>query len=197
MKMKKITSVVSAIIISVVFSVSASARDIEQGTLEVGGDLDISISSTDVDTEGGSKTDTDTQSFDASVLYYFQKNVGLGVLWSYENAEATTGASSAEVTTILIGPQLSFNLSLNDKTNARLEGTVFYGSTEVNDSVSTVEADGFGWGIAGGLSYFVTESVSLNGGVTFISLTEEIDSTNADIDVDSLSFGVGISVYIN
>lgn len=78
-----------------------------------------------------------------------------------------------------------------------MKGAVFAVSTEVSASSSTtVKADGFGWAVQGGLSYFVTESVSFDGGITYSSLSTEVDSTNADIDATNLSVGVGISVYI-
>lgn len=195
--MNKLITVAAIFLVSVVFSKAILAKEIQQGTVEIGGELDLSFSSAEVEPEGSTKTKTDTQTIDTSVAYYFAPNVALGVLWSYENSEATRGTFSTESTTILIGPQLTFNVSLNDKTSFRLKGAVFTSSVEINtSSLETVEADGFGWAVQGGLSYFVMESVSLNGGIAYSSLSMEIDTTNEDVDFTNLSIGVGISVYI-
>lgn len=112
--MNKIFIVVAIFLVSVVFSKAVLAKEIQQGTVEISGELDLSLSSTEVEPEGSIKTETDTQTIDTSISYYFAPNVGLGVLWSYENSEATRGTASAEITTTLIGPQVTLNISLND-----------------------------------------------------------------------------------
>jgi len=194
--MNKIITFAGVFLVSVVFSEAILAKEIQQGTVEISGELDLSFSSTEVESGGGRKTKTDAQTFDTSISYYFSPNVGLGVLWSYENSETTDGYFSTEITSTFIGPQLTFNISLDDKTSFRLKGAVFAVSTEVNISSSTAEDDGFGWAVQGGISYFVMESVSFDGGITYSSLSIEENSSNAGIDATNLSVGVGISVYI-
>ncbi len=194
---KSIIIVTVFFLLSVVFSEAILAKEIQQGTVEVSGGFDLSFSAVDVDVEGDIVREIDTQMIDTSISYYFTPNIGLGVLWRYENSETTSRTFSTEVTTNIIGPHLTFNLSLNDKTSLKLKGAVLITSTEFSSSFSTTEeADGFGWAIQGGLSYFVMESVSFNGGIAYSSLSTEIDSTNTDFDVTDLSVGVGVSVYI-
>jgi len=193
---KSVIIIAVMFLVSVVFSGSVLAKEIQRGTVEISGGTNVSFSSTEIKPEGRTKTEIDTQAIDASVLYYFSPNVGVGMLWNYQDYETTTGTFSFEQTTTLIGPQLAINVSLNDKTSFKLKGSVFVSSTEVSDSWSKTKSDGFGWAVWGGLSYFVMESVSFNGGITYASLSTEDDFNNADTDTTNLSVGVGISVYI-
>lgn len=178
-------------------STTGHARDLNQGTIEIGGDLDLSMVSLEVKPEGGDKVETDTTTLSASALYYVVQNVGVGITWDYMSDEAKVAGDKAETTTNMIGPTAAYNISLNDKTSLKVLGAVVMSSTELSGtSISTTKIDGFGWTIGGQLSYFLNDFVSLNGSLQYLSLSLEEDDTKTDVDTTGFGAGVGLSVYL-
>lgn len=100
-------------------SAALHAKDIEQGTVAVLGDLDLSFTSSTLDF-GGGEIDTDTTSVSASALYFLSRNFALGFRWSYENEEASAQGMSSETTMNTIGPAAALNFSMNDNTSLQL-----------------------------------------------------------------------------
>jgi len=172
------------------------AKEVPVGTIEISGDLDISVTSFETKTEGTDNTDTDTQAVSASFLYYPLNNIGIGLAWEYESSESVTNGSKYEQTVNLIGPGVSFHFSVNDNLNIKLIGAIAKSAAEFSSNGSTTEADGFAWVISGGIAYFVTESVSLDASVRYLSISQEIDSDSTDIDSSGLATGLGLSVYL-
>ena len=187
--MKTLFTLVLSCCFSVILFSNALAKDIEKGAIEIGGGLDISMSSTD--TEANSTVSTDTQTIDITSLYFLQNNIGLGINWLYENSETKSGGTTSEIKTNIIGPIVKGNFSLNENVSAYLEGGVGVVFLESG----SVDADGFAWAVETGVSYFITKTVALNAGVHYQSSKVETDNTNIDIDIDGMSFGIGISVF--
>ncbi len=190
--MKTIFTLVLSCCFSIILASNAFAKDIKKGTVEIGGGFDISISSTDSEAEGASNISTDTEAIDLSTLYYLQNNIGIGVSWLYENSESKSGGLTAETKTNIIGPVVKGNLSLNENVNAYLAGSVGV----VDMESGSVKADGFAWGVETGVSFFITKTVALNAGVNYQSMSVETDDSNVDIDIDGMSFGLGITVFM-
>lgn len=167
-------------------SATASARNLSQGTIEVGGNSNFSLSSLETEV-GNSSFDTDSTTFDINGLYYVQPNLGVGLIWNYD----TTDSDGFESTTNFIGPAVAYNISLDPKMSLKIGGSLGLASYEDD---SNNDADGFGWELSGKLSYYVIDSVSVDGSVGYSSLSME-DDFNNEMDITGLSLGVGLSAY--
>ncbi len=182
-------------------SATVHARDIPKGTLELFGDLDISVVSQEVKIRDGfsqDTVDTDTNTISLSALYYVDTNLGIGILWDYESAKSSSGGVTAKTTTHVIGPGALMNISMNDKASLFLLGGFGFASIDYNDSIFGAEsADGFGYQFGGGIRYFVNDNVSFNSSVRYLSLTVDIDGSGEEIESTGISIGVGLSVFFN
>jgi len=179
-------------------SATAFSRDLAQGTIEIGGDLDLSLDSSELDITGSDTMDTDTTTLNATGLYYVAPNIGVGLIWNYDSTEVSGAGDKLEESSNLIGPAASYNLSLNDKTSLQFQGALALASIEVKDSFSgTTTIDGFGWVVGAQLSYFLTDAVSIDGSLVYTSLSLEEDETKTDVDSTGFGTGVGLTVYLN
>ncbi len=170
----------------------AVARDLPMGTVEIGGDFDIDISSTELEIEGIEALDTDTFTLSGDVLYYFSDNLALGITAAYENAEASSGGVSSEATTLLLGPALAYNISLNPGTSLKLQGAFVLADIDMDGD----SADGYGVTVAGTLAFFLGDNVSLDTTLRFVSASLEDDTFGLDFDLSGFSLGLGLTVYL-
>ena len=176
----------------------ALSKNLPQGTVEIGGDLDIGFTNTETTLTGSSVgTDTDTRTIEFMVAYYFAQNIGIGILWNNVDTDITSGSFSSNTNTNLIGPTIILNHSLSEPLNLVFRGALVLSDTTVSSSTTLTEgSDGNGFLIGGGLRYFAAESVSFDFTLDYVSLSEEIHSTNENFDTDGTRLGVGITVYI-
>ena len=185
--MKKTVIVLLALL---VLPATLWAMDINQGKLELSGKTAFDFSDTTTEVSGQPDTDTTTYSFEIDGLYYIANNLGLGLILQYENSEIEQGGFETDISSLLIGPQVTYNFPLSEKVSLFVNGAVGYAEAEVDDA----DADGWGWQVGAGLKYFLTNSASINGVVSYKALSLEDDSDN-DFDVDGVSVGVGFSIY--
>ena len=193
---KSLLSTVTASLLCL--STASYAHNINKGTIEIGGDLDFSVTSGELKPEqGNGKIETDFTTFSANALYYIQPNLGLGVIWDYESVEVDSGNAygKSESSAAAFGPIISYNISINEQTSFKLQGGITMISGEEND----VDIDGHGWLIGGGLSYFINKNISFDASLGYTSGTLEYDGDYSDNDIDSSGFGVGVglSIYLN
>lgn len=176
-------------------AMGAQARDMAQGTIEVGGDFDLSFSSLSRKSSGSNDTDVDVLDLRFDAVYYVVPNIGLGLLWTYESGTATRAGSSVDFSENAIGPLLVFNMSLNEQTSARLFANIAKYSGETSSTGITYTSDGTAWTAGGGISYFLNDNVSLNTNLRYLSISiEEEDGTTHD--TTGFDVGLGISVYL-
>jgi opacity protein-like surface antigen len=138
---------------------------------------------------GAADIDTTTWSIELDGHYYLMKNLGLGLILQYQDSEVEQGAAEIETSTLFIGPQIIYNFSLGEKVSLFVKGAVGYADAEFQSD----DADGWGWQVGGGLKYFLTNSASINAGVTYQSLSME--DGGGDVDTDGFNVGVGLSIY--
>jgi long-subunit fatty acid transport protein len=165
------------------------AMDIDPGKFELAGTTAFNFSDTETEVDGvAGDIDTTTWSFELDGNYYFMKNVGLGLILQYQDSEVEQGPNKIETSTLFIGPQIIYNIPLNEKVSLFVKGAVGYADAEFQND----DADGWGWQVGGGLKYFLTNSASINAGVTYQSLYME---DGGDVDTDGFNVGVGLSIY--
>ncbi len=182
-------------------SATGYARDLNQGTIEIGGGSGFSMDSFEFEPEGFPKTEVDITTLSARALYYVVQNIGVGIAWDYTSAETTFADYKAERTDHFIGPTAAYNISLNDRTSVKLLGAFVMASTDTSNTISgTSTIDGVGWTTGGQLIYFPNDFVSLNGSLQYRSVSLEDPSENSDtktnVDETALGAGVGLSVYL-
>ncbi len=183
-----------------ILSSAGHAHDIPQGTFELGGNLDLSVLSSETKLRGGGFVetfDTDTTTLELTGLYYIADNIGIGISWTYESEETSFEGDSMETTMHLFGPTARFNFSLNDNTSLFLRGSFGYASLEEKGSFfSTSSADGYMYSFGGGISYFFNDYVSLNGAIDYASVTVDIDSASSEIEISGVNVSLGLSIYL-
>lgn len=165
-------------------SLNAHAKNLQVGTVELSGTTEFSY--TDQELEDGTDIDIKTTELEVDALYYVLENLGLGLTVSYLEQEFENVDSSA----FSVGPQVLYNFSVSENASLFLKGSVVYAEAEVD----SIDADGWGWSVAGGAKYFINNHVSLNGSVGYASLSLE-DDFNNDADIKGFNFGVGFSLY--
>lgn len=173
------------------------ARNLDKGTIEIGGGLGLSTTSLEMKPEGSSKIETDSTALSANVLYYVAQNIGVGITWDYSSNEMKSSGYKFETTSNTFGPMAAYNISLNEKTSLKLGGALVMSSTEDKETgFATTTVDGYGWNLGGQLSYFLNDYVSLDGSLDYVSLSLEEDSTKTEIDTTGFAAGVGLTVYL-
>jgi opacity protein-like surface antigen len=166
------------------------AMDITQGRFEMSGQSNFNFSKMDIEVTGTPDADVTSTEFQIDGLYYLQKNLGLGLSILYDKTETEAAGASFDTSTFLIGPQVSYNIPLNEKVSLFVNGLAGYASVEIDGE----DADGWGYQIGGGLKYFFTNTTSINGTLSYQSLSMEDDFGN-DFDSSGVSVGVGLSIY--
>ncbi len=166
------------------------AMDINQGKIELSGQTKFNFSKTDIEATGSPDIDVTTFEFQLDGLYYLQKNLGLGLTILYDKTETEVAGASVDSSTFIIGPQVTYNIPLNEKVSLFVNGAVGYATAEFDNA----DADGWAYQFGGGLKYFLTNSASINGAVSYQSISLE-DDFNNDIDTSGVSVGVGLSIY--
>jgi len=166
------------------------AMDINQGKFELSGSTAFKFSDMTTEVTGSPDIDTTSYSFDFDGNYYFMKNFGLGLIFQYQKDEVEVSGVSSDSSTLLIGPQLTYNFPLSETVSLFINGAVGYATAEFDND----DADGWGWQVGAGLKYFFTNSVSINGSLKYQSLSLE-DDFNNDIDSSGFGVGIGLSMY--
>lgn len=190
---KALTAFVAMFLLSNV----AAAKGIGAGTTEIGGDLGLGMSSTTVEVEGF-KSDTDSTDVSVFVLRYFVPDLGFGIGWNYEATEYTSDFGWYDQSYYEIGPMVAFNVSMNPQTSVKLVGQFGLISSGYQDSTGdTDDADGTFWSGGARLSYFLTDSASLNAIVQYTSRSLDLSDTGGvTMDVTTFQYGLGLSVYL-
>lgn len=180
------------VIMLLVLIVPASlwAMDINQGKYELSGSTAFNFSDTSTEVTGAPDIDTTSFSFELDGNYYLRNNLGLGLLFLYENDEVDSGGISVDSSTFIIGPQVIYHFPLNEKVSLFVKGAVGYATLEVDNE----DADGWAFQLGGGLKYFLTNSASINGALTYQTQSLETDS-GVDIDSSGINIGIGLSIY--
>ena len=167
------------------------AMDINQGKIELSGQTRFNFSKTEIETTGSPDVDETTWEFQLDGLYYLQRNLGLGVIFQYDKTETEIAGVDVDSSTFIIGPQVTYNFPLSEKVSLFVNGAVGYATAEIDN----FDADGWAFQLGGGLKYFLTNSASINGSLTYQNLSLEADSGGGDIDTSGINVGVGLSIY--
>lgn len=191
---KSVALIVSAGLLGV--STIGSAHDLKKGTVELGGSLQASMTSSTIEIPGFEDLDQDTTALDILALYYVSDNFGLGVTWNYDTTEFSSGGDSLDVTSNEIGPVAAYNISLNKNASLKLFGAFLIASVE-DDTVfgDEVTIDGNGWAVGGMISNFINDYISIDATLVYETLSLEESDSDTDVDVNGYTVGVGVSVY--
>ena len=181
------------VLLALLLPASLWAMDIDQGRFELAGKtaFDFSDTTTELDGPQGD-IDQTTWSIEFDGNYYLVRNLGLGLIFSYQDSEIDAGGPGGTIdsSTVFIGPQIIYLVPIGEKTSLFVNGAVGYAALEIEDE----DADGWGFKVGGGLKYFLTNAISINGSVNYQWLTMEADA-GGDADTDGVSVGVGLSLY--
>jgi opacity protein-like surface antigen len=174
--------------ILVLISSVAYSRDIDKGTIAVSGITGLSFARNTL--SNGSDVDTDFISLELNPEYYVGDNLGIGIAITYEYSKTEADWFDVEISSLLAGPQVVYNIAINDQVSA----PVFFGVGYAKVKTGSDSDSGFAWMVGGGIRFFVVERVSFDGYVFFDRMNlgdEPSDYTSSDIGAR-----LGISVYL-
>lgn len=186
----------SFLLITVLGITNVSAKEIPQGTVEISGDSSFSLSSTEFKPQGGTSEDSDSREISLTLLYYMSPNFGVGFFWENQYTETDDGADKFEDGFNILGPTIGYNLPIGPTSSFGLfAALVLVGDFESEfNGVTFSEGDISGFVFGGDFKNFLTDSVSINAGVSISTLEFEEDG-GGEADVDSTDLDIGISVY--
>jgi len=194
----QITALATALIILIICPTeSASAREIERGTVSFSAGSEFRVGSSVLKTPGETDTKTDKSGIDLFGFYYLSKNVGIGGTWLYENEKSTQGQDVEKTKSNLIGPAFIFSHSVTESTNFSFSGAAVFGKIETGNGDITTEVDGDGWSLGLNINHFLTDSMSIDTGFNYTSLSFDGNSLIPDVDIDGAALAVSLSVYLN
>lgn len=166
-------------------SSTAFAKDIEAGSVSMAGASSISFNKMTLDADGGGSSDVTLTTITLNGAYYLIPNLGIGANIAYEKASL----EDTDMSLMMLGPSVVYNFSLNETMSLFALGNVGYAKASVESE------DMKGWFLtgAGGLRFFATDSVALEGGLNY-SYSKLKDG--ADLTLSGLTFAVGIVVFL-
>ncbi|MBI5140563.1 MAG: hypothetical protein HZA20_00020 [Nitrospirae bacterium] len=176
---------------------TASAKNIERGTLEMDGGLTLAVSSEKYGFDDDPKTERDSTEISATMFYYLAQNVGIGVYWEHQATEEKNGATTLETASNSVGPAISLNFSLNDRTSLQLLGAYALTSQEAKKTgYTSLDYSGNTTIGAAKLNYFATDSVAFNFMVAYYSMKIDEDKYSITYKSSGYQTGIGLSVFI-
>jgi hypothetical protein len=180
----------------------AQAAELNPGTIEVTGGSNLGLEFGSVDRTGATeKTKTTDFGLDLTGLYYVTKNIGVGLNAGYAFSSEKLGDAKDTLSALLIGPAVGFDYAVAPKASVFGIANVGYASGKLteDDGVDEIETktSGFGFGLAAGAKYFLTNSFSLNGSVGYdwLKLTNDDVTPEDETTVSGFGVDVGLSVY--
>jgi opacity protein-like surface antigen len=179
-------------ITSVVYS-----KEIGPGTISLSGTTGMGFTKTTTSAEDMDDLDTDVLSLEVNGEYYIMPNLGIGLIFSYSSvkqdypviAETEVTIETAEMSTMMVGPQVVYNISVNEQVSVPIFAAL--GSVSIDEDGEDIS--GWAWAIGGGLRYFVSDHVSFDGYLVYDSMSLE---DGVKLDMTDMQGRVGISIYL-
>ena len=178
-------------------------KTVNQGTFSLSGStgLEFSDSTTEYDRRGVEDTDETEINLEADFHYFFQPNMGIGLIYLYQSSEEDSGGEEFDSSLWMIGPAFEIQLEMNQQTNAFFQIAIGLasGEAELSDDDDSIDADieGSMWQIGAGIKHFFNNHVALNASLIYESSEMEYDYGiyTSDVDITSTALKVGFSVY--
>jgi len=170
----------------------AQAKDIDAGKIEVSGMSGGSLLMLSVEPEDGDSMDLSLFQAMAAGYYYIMTNIGAGGVLTYLNATIDDADLTASL--IMIGPSAKLSVSLSDPLSAFVSGALGYAKATVEVGGNEEDVDGYFGQVAGGVQYFLNDSVALSGMLTYQMVKLSVD--DADLDISGLAVNAGLSVFL-
>lgn len=178
------------------FSISAEARDIQQGTFMATGDTNLEIGSSKSSYSGGS-VKTDKTTLNLAGAYFVANNIGVGVMLNTDQSKVDDGSTVVKTTMSMLGPIAGYNISLTETSSLMLLGSLFLVNGDMDNGAGTkVDIDGNGYMIGGSYNYFFNDHVALS--VTLRHVDANIDMSNGSTvsaDLTENAMNIGFSTF--
>lgn len=172
-------------------STAVYSMDLNPGTISLSGMTGLNLTSETLSIEGMDDLENDYLSFEVNGEYFILKNVGIGVFLTYESTKEDIPGSDDryECTARMLGPMVVYNLSVAEKASVPLFAS--FGQAAYDQDGE--DLSGSVWSVGGGVHYFVTNQVSLDGYLVYVSASLK---DGYEMDMTQLRGRVGFSVYL-
>jgi opacity protein-like surface antigen len=209
--MKKL--LISLTLLFLVLSAFAqSNRDIEphlssptaKGTIILSGSTNLSFASINNEAKlnsdfGGESYEYDSNnfSFSPSIGWFVTDGLALAITMDYESSKQEDEVEAYKESTFLIGPSLTYYFG-SSNIKPFILGEYLFGSTKADDDGEETSVSVNGWGLGGGVAFFLNQHISLNLGLGYANMTAKPEDTvGYDVEIVSkgIAFDAGLSIY--
>lgn len=172
----------------------------EQGTLFIGGQSSVSFQSQTQELDGGGQEVT-TNSFQFAPVggYFVTDNLVIGAEFNLAFANTEFGQQEASSSSFTLGPIARYYFGEdNIRFFPQLGFGFLFGSTESGGEEQ--DFNGLTFNVGGGVAFFVSEKVALEGLINFDFGSQELEQVGGqevEVDVRDFTIGFGVSVFLN
>jgi len=171
------------------------AKDIESGSVEVAGYLDLSLSSLSVTRIDQSLSKRNNKNLSGYFSYYLFKNVSIGCIASFSSSNITEDDGKSKTTKNILGPAVSLYRSINHNLGIQILASIASVKTTLEIDDLEIESKGHAWTLQSGVIYFLNENIAANANIQYIAVTQK-GNGREDYHSRTLSSAIGISVFI-
>ncbi|MDH5745285.1 MAG: outer membrane beta-barrel protein [Candidatus Aminicenantes bacterium] len=184
----------------------AEAKKFKKGVIELSGGSGFLSSIVDLNRSGGTKTERDTSLLDLEGVYYIDSEMGFGFSMIRLRESTIAGDVEDKMTEDTFGPLMKYNVQISKKFGIKALIHLFQSekdSSFSNGATSTL-VDVTGWQIGGGLSYYLSDSVSINFTLNYREVSGDSTGYTSGVETGSDNYsengvitGAGVSLYFN
>lgn len=195
--MKKINLTIAAAFITLA-SGSGQAHDIEQSTIMISGDTSFDNSSADIKLNGITET-SDTTTLSLAGAYFIAKNIGVGLMINNEDTDIDDGTTQSNSAMNMIGPIISYNISLDTDFSVMLTAGYFNLSGDYDDGAGNgASIDGDGVLLMATVAYFIADNFAVNLSMRKTDANVDVtlfNSNSTSGDMEETTMTIGLSAF--
>ena len=177
-------------------STMTEARELDPGTIMIGGDTSFEDSSSEISINAINSTEkADTTVLNVGVTYFFARNLGVGLIINNEDTDYSDGTNDS---INMMGPVVGYNISLNTETSIILQAGLVFVSGDVDDGTgNSASIDGDGTLLMVSAAYFISDNIAVNIGIrkTNVDIDFTVATLPASAEMSETATNIGLSVF--
>lgn len=175
-----------------------------KGTIIISGSTNLSFGSINNEVKlnsefGGVSFEYDSNhfSFSPSIGWLVVDGLALAITMDYESTKEKIEEEAYKKSTFLIGPSITYFFG-SSNIKPFILGEYLFGSSKTDDDGDETTISVNGWGLGGGVAFFLNQHISLNLGLGYANMTAVPDKTvnyHYEITSKGIAFDGGLSIY--
>ncbi|GAO27696.1 outer membrane beta-barrel protein [Geofilum rubicundum] len=175
-----------------------------KGTIMISGSTNLSFASINNETKLNSdynnasyEYDTNQFSFSPSIGWFADNGLVVALNMDYESSKVEIEEETYKESTFLIGPSITYFFG-SSNIKPFILGEYMVGNYKSEDDGEHNSATVNGWGLGGGVAFFLNQHISVNLGLGYAHMTStpnEAASAVSETISKGIAFDAGLSVY--